>query len=174
MLNLQSGFLDNAPVTLIQEQSTGAANTQNSATVSFPGGNWPAGYGFQINLISTTRNNQAIYAQSQMFNISSSGSAGASDSASTTTMMMSSTSSTRTMTPTTMSRSTSSGSETTSAGSAGDASGGIPNAVSQAPDLSFVLASVADASQQTSAPNSAGKVALPALPILGAVAAFFL
>lgn len=125
----QSGFLDDAPVTLIQEQSTGAANTQNSAQVTFPGGDWPTGYGFTINLISTARNNQAIYAQSGQFNISSSGMAGSagsasSSSSSTMTMMMTSTTPT-TMTRTTMTAGSGSGS---SAAGAGDASGGIPNA----------------------------------------------
>jgi hypothetical protein len=129
---LQNGFLEDAPVTLIQEQSTGAANTENSATVSFPNGDWPTGYGFRINLISTAKMNQAIYAQSEMFNISSSGMAGAAGSSSTTMMMTTSASSTRTMTPTTMSRSstTGAGSSASNANSAGDASGGIPNAVS--------------------------------------------
>jgi hypothetical protein len=127
----QSGFLEDAPVTLIQEQSTGAANTQNSATVTFPGGDWPAGYGFTINLISTARNNQAIYAQSGQFNISSSGMAGSavsSSSSSSSTMTMMRTSST----PTTMSRTTMTAGSGTSSGvsaaGAGDASGGIPNA----------------------------------------------
>jgi len=128
----QQGFLPNAPVTLIQEQSTGAANTENSASVSFPGGSWPEGTGFTINLISTARNNQAIYAQSNQFNISASGMAGSassstgSSSSSTMTMMTMST-------PTTMTRmsTTSSGAGTgASSANAGDASGGIPNTVS--------------------------------------------
>lgn len=112
------------------EQSTGAANTENSASVSFPNGDWPVGTGFQINLISTSRNNQAIYAQSGQFNITSSGMAGSASSStgssSTTTMMMTMS------TPTTMTRSTTTSSGTGAASAnAGDASGGIPNAVSR-------------------------------------------
>lgn len=55
----------------------------------------------------------------------------------------------------------------------GDASGGIPGAVSlhhRVRGLGPVLTCV----QATSSPNAASNVALPALPILGAIAAFLL
>ena len=102
-----------------------------SATVTFPNGDWPTGYGFQINFISNDRNSNAILAQSQQFNITSSGGAAGGSTSMMSTSTMSSM--TRSMTtPTTMSRSTMSTASgaSSSAANAGDASGGIPGAVS--------------------------------------------
>lgn len=114
----QAGFLQNSPVVLVANQSTGSSGQTNSATVTFPNGPWPTGTGFQINLISSSTGQAAILAQSQQFNITGGGS--------NSTMPSSSASS-----PTTLSGVSASPSGSASlTGSApnGDASGGIPNA----------------------------------------------
>lgn len=80
----QAGFLTNSPVTLVQNQSTGAANQVNSVTVTFPNGAWPTGTAFQINLVSSTNSDSAILAQSPQFNITSGGSSGGSSASSST------------------------------------------------------------------------------------------
>jgi len=124
----QQGFLTNSPVTLIANQSTGDSGVQNSATVTYPGGAWPTGYGFQVNLMSSSSFNAAILAQSSMFNITSSGGSSVSAS-STSTSSMSTTSNSL---PTTLTGMTLTTPATVTSGTAtssgGDASGGIPNA----------------------------------------------
>ncbi|WWD20348.1 hypothetical protein CI109_104824 [Kwoniella shandongensis] len=127
----QGGFLQDSPVTLIANQSTGAANSVNSATVSFPSGSFPEGTAFQINLVSSsTSQNSAIYAQSQQFNITSGGSSSSSSSASSSSTSASS-STTSGAVPTTISQSGASSAVatvTSTDGSATSAGGNIPNA----------------------------------------------
>ncbi|RSH93230.1 hypothetical protein EHS25_007584 [Saitozyma podzolica] len=125
----QAGFLSNSPVTLTANQSTGSSNVVNSATVTYPSGSWPVGTAFQINLMSSSNSNAAILAQSQQFNITSSGSTAASGSSSAsssasgpTTISASKTSVTSSATVVTIT--------SASGNSSGDASGGIPNSAS--------------------------------------------
>ncbi|OXG21487.1 hypothetical protein J008_04353 [Cryptococcus neoformans] len=90
----QAGYLDgNSPVTLIDSQSTGDSGTTQSATVSYPGGSWPTGIAFQINLISTDSHNTGILAQSEQFNITSGGDSSSSASSSSSSSASSSSSS---------------------------------------------------------------------------------
>ncbi|OWZ61888.1 hypothetical protein AYX14_05824 [Cryptococcus neoformans] len=90
----QAGYLDgNSPVTLIDSQSTGDSGTTQSATVSYPGGSWPTGIAFQINLMSTDSHNTGILAQSEQFNITSGGESSSSASSSSSSSASSSSSS---------------------------------------------------------------------------------
>ncbi|WVQ78963.1 hypothetical protein IAT38_001055 [Cryptococcus sp. DSM 104549] len=77
----QAGYLADSPVTLIANQSTGDSDITNSATVSYPDGDWPEGTAFQINLVTSTKSSAAILAQSNQFNITSGGSSSSSSSA---------------------------------------------------------------------------------------------
>ncbi|KAI5450182.1 hypothetical protein NCC49_003331 [Naganishia albida] len=83
LVNQDSQFLANSPVTLVQNQSTSAG----SASLTYPSGAWPTGTAFQVNLVKSTSETNSILAQSEMFNItgsaSSSSSSAASSSAST-------------------------------------------------------------------------------------------
>lgn len=123
LITMQAGFLQNSPVTLTANQSTfGTANAINSASVTYPGGTWPTGTGFQINFVAKNSADAAIYAQSLMFTISNTGSA--SSASSPTTLMVTSGSSTSATPVMTVVSASGSGS-----GNSGDASGGIPNSV---------------------------------------------
>ncbi|WVR08043.1 hypothetical protein IAU60_005087 [Kwoniella sp. DSM 27419] len=122
----QAGFLSNSPVTLIQDQDRGSPDIVNTATVTFPNGNWPVGTAFQINFMSSDKSNAAILAQSNQFNITSGGSS--SSSSSSSSAVSSSTSSATGTSPTTMSQSSTAAASATSAGASGVTAGNIPNA----------------------------------------------
>ncbi|WVQ95779.1 hypothetical protein IAU59_002878 [Kwoniella sp. CBS 9459] len=120
----QAGFLSDSPVTLIANQSTGSSDIVNSATVTYSGGNWPEGTAFQINFMSSDRNNAAILAQSNQFNITSGGDSSSSSSSAAST---SSSSATSTGTaPTTVTQASTAAA--TTAAASGSTSGDIPNA----------------------------------------------
>ncbi|WVO21610.1 uncharacterized protein IAS62_002919 [Cryptococcus decagattii] len=90
-LDNQSGFLDNAPITLASNQSTGDSGSTNTVTVTYPGGGaWPTGVAFQVNFMSTDRKNTGILAQSEQFNITSGGDSSSSASSSTSSSASSS------------------------------------------------------------------------------------
>ncbi|KIR68209.1 hypothetical protein I314_01703 [Cryptococcus bacillisporus CA1873] len=90
-LDNQSGFLDNAPITLASNQSTGDSGTTNTVTVTYPGGGaWPTGVAFQVNFMSTDHKNTGILAQSEQFNITSGGDSSSSASSSTSSSASSS------------------------------------------------------------------------------------
>lgn len=93
-LDNQSGFLDNAPITLASNQSTGDSGSTNTVTVTYPGGGaWPTGVAFQVNFMSTDQKNTGILAQSEQFNITSGGDSSSSASSSTSSSSASSASS---------------------------------------------------------------------------------
>ncbi|ORX37645.1 hypothetical protein BD324DRAFT_622712 [Kockovaella imperatae] len=130
----QQGFLPNGPVTLSSSTNTGSPNQQNSATVSYPSGSWPEGHGFQINLMSSDQNNAAILAQSNQFNITSGGSSSNSNSVSVANAVPSSSSGVPPITLTNGAAVQTTGTSQSTltslpAGYTGDATGGIPNAV---------------------------------------------
>ncbi|KIR51999.1 hypothetical protein I315_05640 [Cryptococcus gattii Ru294] len=90
-LDNQSGFLDNAPITLASNQSTGDSGSTNTVTVTYPGGGaWPTGVAFQVNFMSTDHKNTGILAQSEQFNITSGGDSSSSASSSTSSSASSS------------------------------------------------------------------------------------
>ncbi|AFR96448.1 hypothetical protein C343_04572 [Cryptococcus neoformans C23] len=142
----QAGYLDgNSPVTLIDSQSTGDSGTTQSATVTYPGGSWPTGIAFQINLISTDSHNTGILAQSEQFNItsggdssssaSSSSSSSASSSSSSAASSASSSSTSATVVRTTAASSASAATSAATSGSSASASGSnstLPNTSSGA------------------------------------------
>ncbi|WVO17209.1 hypothetical protein L204_104901 [Cryptococcus depauperatus] len=92
----QAGFLQNSPVTLVPDQQTGDPDKTNSASVSFPDGHWPEGTAFQINFVSTDKNNNGILAQSNQFNITSDGKSSSGASTASTSAASSSTTSAKT------------------------------------------------------------------------------
>ncbi|WVQ66434.1 uncharacterized protein L199_004615 [Kwoniella botswanensis] len=96
----QAGYLSDSPVTLISDQATGSADIVNTATVTYPNGNWPEGVAFQINFVTSEKSNAAILAQSNQFNITSGGSSSSSSSSSSSASSSSSSSSTATSTST--------------------------------------------------------------------------
>ncbi|KAI9638867.1 uncharacterized protein MKK02DRAFT_41894 [Dioszegia hungarica] len=118
----QAGFLSNSPVTIKESQSS-STGSSNSASITYPGGTWPVGTAFQINLVTSTMSNQAILAQSNQFNITNSGAAAV---ASSSTGMAPTTVSYASAFAT-VSAPSSVVTVTSTSGSAGDASGGIPN-----------------------------------------------
>ncbi|WWC92846.1 uncharacterized protein L201_007807 [Kwoniella dendrophila CBS 6074] len=123
----QVGFLTDSPVTLIANQSTGSSDIVNTATVSFPNGNWPEGTAFQINFMSSDKNNAAILAQSNQFNITSGGSS-SSSSSSSSSASSSATSSVTGTSPTTISQQqTQTSAAATAASTEATSSGSIPN-----------------------------------------------
>ncbi|KAL7425198.1 hypothetical protein Q5752_000886 [Cryptotrichosporon argae] len=133
----QNGYLADSPVTLIANQSTGAADIANGATVTYTGGaSWPTGTMFQINLVATDSANAAILAQSQYFNITYSASSASSSSSSTASSASSASSSSSSSTST--SATTTTAATTTSAAAStdtvatvtADSTSAIPNAVS--------------------------------------------
>lgn len=96
--------------------------------MTYPGGTWPVGVAFQINLVTSTMSNQAILAQSPQFNISNSGSVQETGVSPTTVLGAATTP----VTPTVVTVATAAQqvSSATTLTLTGDASGGIPNAVS--------------------------------------------
>ncbi|KAJ9094254.1 hypothetical protein QFC21_006080 [Naganishia friedmannii] len=78
LVNQNSAYLANSPVTLIANQTTSAGST----SLSYPSGSWPAGTGFQVNLVKSTNDVNSILAQSGMFNITASASSASSSAAS--------------------------------------------------------------------------------------------
>ncbi|WVF68227.1 hypothetical protein IAT40_002992 [Kwoniella sp. CBS 6097] len=154
----QAGFLTDSPVTLISNQSTGSSDIVNSATVSYPNGNWPEGTAFQINFLSSDKNNAAILAQSNQFNITSGGDSSSSTSASSTSSSASSTS-TGTA-PTTVSQASTAA--TTSAAT-GSASGNIPNASAS------TSAGPTSGAGLTSAPKAAAALIVGAVGLIAAL-----
>ncbi|KAJ9113039.1 hypothetical protein QFC22_006135 [Naganishia vaughanmartiniae] len=78
LVNQNSAFLAASPVTLIANQTTSAGST----SLSYPSGSWPAGTGFQVNLVKSTEEVNSILAQSGMFNITASASSASSSAAS--------------------------------------------------------------------------------------------
>ncbi|WRT69734.1 uncharacterized protein IL334_006725 [Kwoniella shivajii] len=123
----QAGFLTDSPVTLIANQSTGSSDIVNTATVSYPNGNWPEGTAFQINFMSSDKSNAAILAQSNQFNITSGGSSSSSSSSASSSSSVSSsaTSSATGTSPTTMSQASTTAAASSAAAS--DSTGNIPN-----------------------------------------------
>ncbi|OCF33578.1 hypothetical protein I316_04651 [Kwoniella heveanensis BCC8398] len=156
----QAGFLTDSPVTLISNQSTGSSDITNSATVTYPNGNWPEGTAFQINFMSSDKSNAAILAQSNQFNITSGGDSSSSTAASSTSSSASSTSTGTS--PTTISQASTAAAATTSAAS-GSASGNIPNASAS------TSASGSSGAGLTSSPKAAAALFVGAVGLVAAL-----
>ncbi|WWC65868.1 uncharacterized protein I303_108490 [Kwoniella dejecticola CBS 10117] len=120
----QAGFLTDSPVTLISNQSTGSSDIVNTATVTFPNGNWPEGTAFQINFVTSEKSNAAILAQSNQFNITSGGSSSSSSSSSASSSSTSGSATSTGTSPTTLSGTSSAVTVTSTDASA---TGNIPN-----------------------------------------------
>jgi len=97
-----------------QVLAANVTTSSGSVSVTYPSGSWPVGDAFQVNLIASTDNINTIYAQSNDFNITSSGSSTASSSTSSA-----STASMASMTGSTLSVSNTASSPTLSGSAAG-------------------------------------------------------
>ncbi|WWD04204.1 hypothetical protein V865_002271 [Kwoniella europaea PYCC6329] len=124
----QAGYLSDSPVTLISDQATGSSDIVNTATVTYPNGNWPEGVAFQINFVTSEKSNAAILAQSNQFNITSGGSSSSSSSSSSASSSSSSSSTaTSTSTGTSPTTLTQTSSAVTVTSTDASTTGNIPN-----------------------------------------------
>ncbi|KAE8541695.1 hypothetical protein D1P53_001866 [Cryptococcus gattii VGV] len=146
-LDNQSGFLDNAPITLASNQSTGDSGSTNTVTVTYPGGGaWPTGVAFQVNFMSTDQKNTGILAQSEQFNITSGGDSSSSASSSTSSSASSASSSSASAAAvSTTSASSASATTTTHASSGSSASASASGSSSSLPNTSSGAALTASA-----------------------------